>query len=123
MESHHCSDLPITLANFLDEAFVFIDAAAHHVSVRDFITKRGADPCLADGVFDQVKRAIAHAWRSMVVNNRGRAVTNALDERDLCRKSDILLAQGSIYFPPQALEDFYKVRRGFAWDSHATRHR
>ena len=98
VQSHHGRDLPVTLADLLDEALVLLDAAAHHVAVRDFITQRGADACLADSIFDQVERAIAHAGRGMVVDDRGRAVADAFDQRDLRRKRDIFLAKARSTF-------------------------
>src|SRR3990170_2267272 len=55
MQPHHGGDLSVTFANLFDEALVFPNAASHLISVRDFITQRGADPCLANSVFDQVK--------------------------------------------------------------------
>ncbi len=86
VQSHHGCDLPVAFADLLDKALVLRDAAAHHVAVGDFIAQRGADACLADGAFDQVKRAIAHAGRGMVVDDRGRAVADALDQRASARK-------------------------------------
>ena len=49
VQAHHGRDLPIALADLLDEALVLLDPAARHVAVRDLIAQRGADPGLADG--------------------------------------------------------------------------
>ena len=83
MQTHHGGDLSITVTDFLYEALVFCDSAAHDIAVRDFVAQRSTHASLADGGLDNVKRAIARGWGGMVVDHGGGAVTDTVDQREL----------------------------------------
>jgi hypothetical protein len=81
VQSHHGRDLTVAFADLLDKSFVFGNPAAGDVAVRDFVAERGAQSRLADGFLDQVERAVAHGRGGVVVDDRGRAVADAVNQR------------------------------------------
>ncbi len=122
VQSHHGCNLTIAFADFLDEAFIFGNPAANDIAVGDFVAERGAQAGLADSGLDQVERAIPHGWGGMVINDGGRAVADAVNQRELGREQDILFAQRPVNFPPQLFEDFDEIFRRFSWNGHAACH-
>ena len=100
MQAHHCCYLTIALTNLLDETFIFGDPTADDITVGDLVAQRGTQTRLADSSFNQVKGTIPHGRRSMMINYRSCAVTDAVNQWELGRQQDILFAQGTIHLPP-----------------------
>jgi len=57
-----------------------------------------------------------------MVDDGGRPIADAFDQRDLRRKRDVFAVDSLVHFPPQAFENLHKVRSGFARDGHTARH-
>src|SRR4030042_5070044 len=100
MHSHHRRNLTIALAYLFDETLVFRNPPTGDVAVGDFITDRGTDSRLSHGTFNQVKRAIPHCRGGMVVNDRGCAIADTVNQRPLCREGDVLFMKCPGPFPP-----------------------
>src|SRR5512135_282750 len=115
VQAHHGCDLTVTLANLLDEAPVLIYSSALHIPVGYLIAEGSAQAGLAHGGLQQIQGTLALPRRSMMVDHGGGAIADALDERDLRREQDILVAERHIELPPQAFEDLHEIRGGLSW--------
>ena len=81
MHTHHRRNLPIPPANLLDKALVFRNPTPGNVAVRNFIAQGCTDARLPDRVLNQVERALPHTRGGMVINDGGRAIADAVDQR------------------------------------------
>ncbi len=97
----------------VEEAPVLADAREcplEPVAVGGLVTEHRAHPEAAQGLLDDVERAVDRVRRGVVVDERGRAREERLHAADQGRGPDAVLVERPVEAPPDPLQDLGEVR-------------